>query len=90
MAKTADPAPTTAEPEDLRAVVLRALDRIRPAIQDDGGDLELVGVSRSGHVQVRLLGACVGCPSSSLTLREGIERCLKEWAPGVQSVEAVA
>ncbi|MEM7682505.1 MAG: NifU family protein [Planctomycetota bacterium] len=73
----------------LRDRVIAALDRIRPAIQDDGGDLELVGVSRAGDVRIRLLGACVGCPSSSLTLREGVERCLKEWVPEVRSVEPV-
>jgi Fe-S cluster biogenesis protein NfuA len=63
---------------------------MRPAIQADGGDLELVGVSSVGVVQVRFHGACVGCPSSSLTLQAGIERNLKMHVPGISGVEAVA
>lgn len=62
---------------------------IRPAVQADGGDLELVQVTPDGLVQVRFHGACVGCPSSSLTLQVGIERSLKEHIPEVRAVEAV-
>jgi Fe-S cluster biogenesis protein NfuA len=65
------------------------LDLIRPAVQSDGGDLELVDVTEDGVVRVRFHGACVGCPSSTLTLQSGIERNLKEHIPGVTSVEAV-
>jgi len=62
---------------------------MRPTIQADGGDLELVEVSEDGDVVVRLHGACVGCPSSSLTLRTGIERNLQVHVPEVRSVRAV-
>jgi len=62
---------------------------IRPALQSDGGDVELVDVSNDGVVRVRFHGACVGCPSSSLTLQAGIERNLKERVPEVTGVEAV-
>lgn len=65
------------------------LDRIRPAVQSDGGDVELVSVNDDGVVTIRLHGACVGCPSSSLTLRLGIERNLKEHVPGVTAVKAI-
>ncbi len=66
------------------------LDRIRPAVQSDGGDVELVGVREDGVVEVRLLGACIGCPSSQITLKHGIERSLVAHVPGVTAVEQVA
>jgi Fe-S cluster biogenesis protein NfuA len=69
--------------------VAEVLDLIRPAVQSDGGDVELVGVSSDGAVQVRFHGACVGCPSSTMTLQAGIERNLKQRVPGVTSVSAV-
>jgi Fe-S cluster biogenesis protein NfuA len=65
------------------------LDLIRPAIQSDGGDVELVDVSEDGVVLVRFQGACVGCPSSGITLQVGIERQLKEHVPEVTRVQAV-
>ncbi|MCC6580078.1 MAG: NifU family protein [Phycisphaeraceae bacterium] len=65
------------------------LARIRPAVQSDGGDLELVEVTPEGIVRIRLHGACVGCPSSSMTLHMGIERNLKEKVPEVVAVEQV-
>ena len=67
--------------------VKAALDSIRPALQADGGDVELVGVDE-GVVTVRLTGACSGCPMAALTLKEGIEQRLKELVPEVKSVEA--
>lgn len=67
--------------------VKAALDSIRPALQADGGDVELVGVE-DGVVTVRLTGACGGCPMAALTLKEGIEQRLKELVPEVKSVEA--
>lgn len=73
---------------DLDRRVRAALDRIRPAVQADGGDVELVGIA-AGTVRVRFKGACVGCPSSSLTLRMGIERAVKDGAPEIERVEAV-
>lgn len=66
------------------------IERIRPAVQSDGGDLELVGVTDEGVVQVRLHGACIGCPSSSMTLQMGIERNVREKIPEVTGVEQVS
>jgi len=65
------------------------LNLIRPAIQSDGGDLELVDVREDGTVVVRFHGACVGCPSSGITLQVGIERQLKDRIPEVTAVETV-
>jgi len=66
-----------------------ALNKVRPALQADGGDVELVEVGKDGVVKVRLKGACGGCPMSQLTLKMGIERILKKEVPEVTSVEAV-
>lgn len=65
------------------------LSLIRPAVQSDGGDLELVDVTEDGVVRVRFHGACVGCPSSELTLQVGIERNLKAQIPEVTEVQSV-
>ena len=65
------------------------LELIRPAIQADGGDVELVDITADGVVRIRLHGACIGCPSSTITLQMGIERNLKEHIQGVRRVEAV-
>ena len=64
------------------------LEEIRPALQADGGDVELVDVIE-GVVKVRLKGACSGCPMSTITLKQGIERLLKERLPEVKEVVAV-
>ncbi len=85
-----DAATTRAKSAPLRDRVLSILDLIRPAIQSDGGDVELVDVTPAGLVRIRLHGACVGCPSSSMTRRIGIERTLKDNVPEVTGVEAVA
>lgn len=69
--------------------VEQALERIRPALQADGGDVELVDVTEDGIVKVRLVGACRGCPMSQLTLANGVERVVKEDVPEVVRVEAV-
>ena len=68
--------------------VQKALAEIRPQIQADGGDIELVAVE-GDTVKVRLRGACVGCPMSALTLKQGVERLIKAKVPEIQSVEAV-
>ena len=73
----------------MEAAILEAIDAIRPALQMDGGDIELVGVSEEGVVQVKLSGACDSCSISWLTLKGGVERILKDRVPGVTSVEAV-
>jgi Fe-S cluster biogenesis protein NfuA len=68
--------------------VKRVLEKVRPMLQMDGGDVELVDV-KDGVVKVRLKGACNGCPMSQMTLKHGIEMTLKKEVPGVKSVEAV-
>ena len=70
----------------LREKVEQALETIRPALQADGGDVELLDVSEDGAVQVELTGACGGCPMSQMTLKGGIERRLKELVPEVTHV----
>jgi Fe-S cluster biogenesis protein NfuA len=81
----------TPNPDDqsIYSRVEQVIDRIRPAVQSDGGDLELVAVTDQGVVQVRLHGACIGCPSSSMTLHMGIERNVREKVPEVTGVEQV-
>jgi len=69
--------------------VAAAIETIRPFIQSDGGDIELVDVDDQGVVQVRLHGACVGCPASQMTLKLGVERNLKEKVPEVSEVVCV-
>ncbi len=69
--------------------VAAVVDRLRPYIQGDGGDLELVDVTDDGVVQVRLHGACVGCPGAQMTLRMGVERNLKAVVPEVKEVVCV-
>ncbi len=69
--------------------VQKALNLIRPALQADGGDVELVEVTEDGTVKVKLVGACGHCPMSTMTLKMGIERTLKEKVPGVKEVVSV-
>jgi Fe-S cluster biogenesis protein NfuA len=73
----------------MREQVQEAIDAIRPFLQADGGDVELVDVTPDGIVKVRLVGACGCCPMSAMTLKAGIEQRVKEQVPGVQKVEAV-
>jgi Fe-S cluster biogenesis protein NfuA len=70
----------------MKEKVEAVLKDIRPMLQQDGGDVELVEI-QGGVVKVRLQGACAGCPMSQMTLRNGIERVLKERVPGVTAVE---
>jgi len=74
--------------DELRKKVEDAINQIRPALQADGGDVELVDFI-DGVVQLRLKGACHGCPSAAVTLHHGIERFLKDRIPEVTGVEAV-
>lgn len=69
--------------------VLRALESVRPGLQADGGDVELVEVTEQGKVLVKLTGNCGDCPMAKITLKQGIERILKTQVPEVSSVEAV-
>jgi Fe-S cluster biogenesis protein NfuA len=71
----------------MREKVEEAINRIRPMLQADGGDVELVDV-KEGIVTVRLQGACAGCPMSQMTLKNGIEKLLKKEIPEVVSVES--
>lgn len=74
----------------MKEKVEEALELIRPALQNDGGDIELIGVDEStGVVTVRLVGACGGCPMSQMTLKAGVERVLKQAVPEVTAVESV-
>lgn len=69
--------------------VKQALEDVRPSLQADGGDIELVEVKEDGTVMVRLQGACAGCPMSQMTLKQGVEAYLKKQIPEVKSVESV-
>lgn len=73
----------------MREQVEAALNKVRPALQADGGNVELVEVTPEGVVKVRLQGACAGCPMSQMTLKLGIERTLREELPGVKEVVSV-
>ncbi|MCK5286966.1 MAG: NifU family protein [Thermodesulfovibrionia bacterium] len=72
----------------LKEKVSDALDKIRPLLQRDGGDVQLVDVQEDGVVKVRLTGACAGCPMSTMTLKNAIEAQLKQEVPEVTSVES--
>lgn len=73
----------------MREKVQQALDQIRPALQADGGDVQLIDVRDDGVVTVKLQGACHGCPMAQMTLKNGIEKHLKKMVPEVQSVESL-
>jgi Fe-S cluster biogenesis protein NfuA len=80
---------TEPQSSNLHEKVQNVLNLIRPAVQADGGDVELVGVSDDGVVSIRFHGACHGCPSSTMTLQMGIERNLCEKIPEVKRVVPV-
>jgi Fe-S cluster biogenesis protein NfuA len=73
----------------MKEEILKALTSVRPFLQADNGDIELVEVTDDGIVKVRLLGECEKCPLSIMTLRAGIERTLMKQVPGVRRIEAV-
>lgn len=73
----------------MKEQVQEVLDLVRPHLQADGGDVELVDVTEDGVVSVRLTGACGSCPMSTMTLKMGIERTLMEKVPGVKEVVQV-
>lgn len=83
---TGVPQPAAATTWDRVSKVLKV---IRPAVQSDGGDVELVDITPDGVVQIRLHGACVDCPSRQITLQMGIERNLKAHVPEVRGLQAV-
>ena len=86
---TSSPAPIADDTISLFDQVEEVLEMIRPAVQSDGGDVELVEVTGEGVARIRLHGACVGCPSSSMTLHMGIERNIQKKVPAVVAVEQV-
>jgi len=76
--------------DDVKEDVEKALGKIRPALRADGGDVELVSVDEDkGIVDVKLVGACAGCPMSTMTLKNGIEKVLKQEVPKVKEVRSV-
>jgi Fe-S cluster biogenesis protein NfuA len=83
------PTTTPIDQPTLRQKVQDVINLIRPAVQADGGDIELVDISGAGVVRVRFHGACHGCPSSTMTLQMGIERNLRDRVPEVTGVEPV-
>jgi Fe-S cluster biogenesis protein NfuA len=73
----------------MKEEVQKAIDLIRPSLQADGGDVELIDVSEDGIVKVKLTGACRGCPMSQMTLKMGIEKIIKQQVPNIKEVVAV-
>lgn len=75
---------------ELRSKIVEALEQVRPYLQADGGDVELVDIDDvSKTVKVRLVGACGGCPSAGMTLKAGVENTIKKYAPEIKAVEPV-
>ncbi len=74
---------------ELKERVEDALQKVRPSLQADGGDVQLLDVNDDGVVTVKLMGACGGCPMSQMTLKMGIEKVLKQSVPEVKSVQSV-
>jgi Fe-S cluster biogenesis protein NfuA len=74
--------------ESIEKRVQKALEEIRPQIQADGGDIELVAIEKQ-TLKVRLRGACAGCPMSAMTLKQGVENLVKKRVPEILKVEAV-
>lgn len=74
----------------MKEEILKALESIRPFLQADNGDVELVEVTKEGIVKVKLKGDCESCPMSVMTLRAGIERSLMRQVPGIKRIESVS
>jgi Fe-S cluster biogenesis protein NfuA len=75
--------------QSVQEQVKKVVEEIRPALQDHGGDIELVGVDPDNTVRVKLQGACSGCPGAAMTMKMGVERILKQKVPQVKAVKAV-
>ncbi|MFH0844111.1 MAG: NifU family protein [Pseudomonadota bacterium] len=73
----------------LKERIQDALNKVRPSLQADGGDVQLIDVAEDGVVKVKLTGACGGCPMSQMTLKMGIEKILKQNVPEVTRVESI-
>jgi len=74
------------ENESIKERVLKALERVRPYLQSDGGDIELIDISEDLTVKVKLTGACHGCPYSVMTLKAGVEQALRKEVPEIKGV----
>ncbi len=74
---------------ELREKVVAALEKIRPWLKADGGDVELISIEKDGIVKVKLTGACGSCPMSQMTLKMGVGRMLKKEVPEIKDIEAV-
>lgn len=74
------------ENENIKERVLKALERVRPYLQSDGGDIELIDISEDLTVKVKLTGACHGCPYSMMTLKAGVEQALRKEVPEIKGV----
>jgi Fe-S cluster biogenesis protein NfuA len=72
--------------EELTTNVLKALEEVRPFLNSDGGDIELVSIDEGKHVVVRLQGACTNCSVNQMTLRAGVETTIKKYAPQIETV----
>ena len=72
--------------EDLQKNVEKALDEIRPFLQNDGGNINLIGIDNGEIVKVQLVGACSSCTVNQMTLKSGVEMTIKKYAPQIQSV----
>ena len=73
----------------MKEEVQKAIEKVRPGLQADGGDVELVDVTEDGIVKVKLTGACHGCPMAQMTLKMGIEKVIKQQVPSVKEVVSV-
>ena len=80
---------TSTKAEELRARIEKALDIVRPYLEQDGGNVDVMNVSDDGVVELQLQGACSGCPSSVMTLAAGIERVIREEVPEVTEIITV-
>lgn len=76
--------------EEINENILKALDEIRPFLNSDGGDIQLVSVEEGKHVKVRLEGACNSCSVSHMTLKAGVETTIKKYVPQIETVTNVA
>lgn len=74
---------------DIKTNVEKALDEIRPFLQNDGGDITLISIEDNKRVKVRLEGACTGCSVNQMTLKSGVELTIKKYAPEIETVENV-
>ena len=78
---------TVSDDGPLLGRIQEAIDEVRPMLQSDGGDIELLGLTEEGRARVRLLGACAGCPGAQVTLSLGVQRIVRERVPECPGIE---